>query len=311
MSPHGHLRGFLLTALGVTAFSLTFPATRLALGATEGQTGGFDPLVVGFGRTAIAIVFAAVAIWLSPFRVEGSRIPRGLQRPLLLVALGNGLGFGALTALALKTSTAAHGAVVVAGLPIATAIVSVIRQREHPSRSFWAASIAGTGVALVVTVAHSKGGITASDLLLLAAVGIGALGYAEGGRLAQKMPGMLVIAWSVVFAFPIALVVSLAALGTTENAPDGKAWLGLAYVSAVSMFLGFLPFYRGLADVGVTRGSQVQLIQPLLTIGWSALLLGEVVGWDSVLAAIVILLFVFATQRARIGHRPAVTRVVP
>lgn len=300
----GHARGLLLTTMGVTAFSFTFPATRLALGAAEGQSGGFDPLVVGFGRTAIAVVFAASAILLSPFRVDGSRLPRGLRRPLLLVSLGNGLGFGALTAIALKTSTAAHGAVVVAGLPIATAIISVLRHRERPSRSFWIASLGGTLVVLAVTIAHSNGGLSLSDLLLLVAVGIGALGYAEGGRLAKQMPGLLVISWSVIFAFPIAFVVSLIAVTSTENTPDAKAWIGLAYVSAVSMFLGFLPFYRGLADVGVTRGSQVQLIQPLLTIGWSALLLGEVVGWDSVLAAIVVLLFVFATQRARIHQQP-------
>jgi drug/metabolite transporter (DMT)-like permease len=296
--------------LGVLTFSLTFPATRLALGAVEGQTGGFDPIVVGFGRTAIAALLAFAAVRISAFRVEGKRLPRHLVRPLLLVSLGNGLGFGALTAFALKSSTASHGAIVIAGLPIATAIVSVLRNRERPSISFWLASLGGTTVVFIVTIAHSSGGVTASDLLLLAAVGLGALGYAEGGRLAKTMPGILVVSWSVIFAFPIALIATLIALGTTTNAPDLKAWIGLGYVSFFSLFLGFVPFYRGLAEVGVTRASQMQLMQPLLTLAWSAVLIGEVIGWGTVLAAVIVLSFVVTTQRARIGsHGGPLARV--
>lgn len=294
-------RGLALTFLGVMAFSFTFPATRWALGATPGQSGGFDPLVVGFGRTVIGALLAVVAIRVSRFRINGQRLPAHFRGPMLLVALGNGIGFGAFTALALKTTTASHGAIVVAALPIATAIFSAVRFRERPSSAFWAASIGGTIVVVIVTIAHSEGGLSAGDLLLLGAVGVGAIGYAEGASLARSMPGVMVASWSLIFAMPVALLVTLIALPNTENAPDGKAWLGLAYVSMISLFFGMLPFYRGLADVGVARASQVQLTQPLLTLGWSALLLGESIGWGTVLAAVVILLFVFATQRARIN----------
>jgi drug/metabolite transporter (DMT)-like permease len=53
------------------------------------------------------------------------------------------------------------------------------------------------------------------------------------------------------------------------------AWAGLAYVAAVSMFGGFVAWYRGLALGGVARVGQLRLVQPVLTLAWSAALLAE------------------------------------
>ena len=66
------------------------------------------------------------------------------------------------------------------------------------------------------------------------------------------------------------------------------------------MFLGFFAWYAGLARGGVARVGQIQLVQPLLTIGWSALLLSEHVGPGMLLAAAGTLACVLATQRARV-----------
>ena len=66
------------------------------------------------------------------------------------------------------------------------------------------------------------------------------------------------------------------------------AWLGFAYVSVVSMFLGFFAWYRGLALGGVARVGQVQLVQPVLTLSWGALLLRESVGLQTILASLLV-----------------------
>ena len=56
------------------------------------------------------------------------------------------------------------------------------------------------------------------------------------------------------------------------------AWWGLAYVALFSMWLGFVFWYRGLAQGGIAAVGQLQLLQPLLGLALAAWLLGEAVS---------------------------------
>lgn len=56
------------------------------------------------------------------------------------------------------------------------------------------------------------------------------------------------------------------------------AWLGFGYVSVFSMFLGFVFWYRGLAQGGIAAVGQLQLLQPFMGLGLAAALLGESVN---------------------------------
>ena len=71
------------------------------------------------------------------------------------------------------------------------------------------------------------------------------------------------------------------------------------YVSVFAMFLGFVFWYAGLAR-GIARVSQMQLLQPLLTLALSALLLGEHVGWLTALTALGVIASVAVTQVSRV-----------
>ncbi|MDQ6874502.1 MAG: DMT family transporter, partial [Actinomycetota bacterium] len=145
-----------------------------------------------------------------------------------------------------------------------------------------------------------------ADLLLLAAVVAAGVGYAEGGVLARTMPGWRVIAWALVLAAPLLVPVSAYALLTRPpRHPDAAAWLGLAYVALVSMFLGFVAWYRGLAEGGVARIGQLQLAQPVLTLGWAVLLLAEPVDPLTLVAALAVLAATAATQRDRVSVEPS------
>ncbi len=86
---------------------------------------------------------------------------------------------------------------------------------------------------------------------------------------------------------------------TTGVDASATAWLGFAYVCVISMFLAFFAWYAGLARGGVARIGQVQLAQPVLTLVWSALLLGESVGPATAATALLVLACVAITQRAR------------
>ena len=274
-------------SLGVAAFSFSLPATRLAL---HGLTPGF----VGLGRGVVGAVLAGMLLLiLRPPR------PRGRQW-LRLATTGAGVvvGFPVLTAAALQNVTAAHGAVVVGLLPAATAVFAVLRGGERPSAPFWAACAAGTGCVLLFAWTQDRGGISPWDGAALAAVVLGGLGYAEGGTLSRDLGGWQVICWALVLTAPLLVVpVAMALPGQVPVRPE--AWVGFAYLSVVSMLLGFFAWYRGLALGGVARIGQLQLAQPLLTLAWSALLLGEHVGVPTLLAALGVIGSVGVTQRTR------------
>ena len=284
----------LLGLLGVLGFSFTLPATRLAVD-------GLDPVFVGIGRAAVAALPAAVLLLLWRERAPDRRT---IAR-LALVALGVVFGFPLLSALALRELTAAHGAVIVGLMPAATAVTAVMLAGERPSRGFWAASAAGLVAVLAFAAAQGAGAPSSADLLVLGAVVLGAVGYAEGATLARDMGGSRVISWALVLSLPLTLPIGLAGALAGGVEGDADAWLGFAYVSLVSMFLAFFAWYAGLARGGVAKIGQVQLVQPLLTLGWAAALLGEHVGPGTLAAALAVVGSVVATQRARVGRAPA------
>ena len=258
--------GMLLGLVGVAMFSLTLPFTRMAVA-------GLDPAFVALGRAAVAALLAGA--WLLFKRA--ALPPRTALAPLAMVALGCVIGFPWLTSIALRTLPASHGAVLVGILPLATAAVSALRGNEKPSIGFWLTAIAGSAIVIGFALRQSGGTFHPADLLMLAAVGLGALGYAEGGRISKSLGGEQVISWALLLSAPVVLPLLLWLWPDSEQlaAAGPRAWLGFTYISVISMFIGFFFWYRGMARGGIARVGQVQLLQPFLTLGGAWLLLGE------------------------------------
>lgn len=266
--------GLMFGFLGVVSFSLTLPATRVAV--TE-----LDPIWVGLGRGVVAAGLAAIALY-----VTRQPLPNPKQlRSLAIVSAGVVLGFPLLSAWAMQRLPAAHGAVVLGLLPLATAIAGVWRAGDRPSKGFWLASLVGSTAVVGFGIASGAGHLQPADLALLAAVAAAAVGYAEGGRLAHSLGSWQVISWALVLAAPLELGPLLLSTLQHEVSASPLAWLGFAYASLISQFLGFFAWYHGLALGGVARVGQVQLLQPFLTILASALLLGEQVTVLTLVAA--------------------------
>ncbi|MQA61012.1 MAG: EamA family transporter [Actinophytocola sp.] len=294
--------GVLLGVIGVVGFSFSLPATRLAVA-------GLDPWFVSFGRAVGAGLLAIGYLLL----IGAARPSPSQLRRLGAVVLGIVIGFPTFTSLALVTETSAHGAVVIACLPMATAVWAVVRAGERPRAGFWLASSLGmvTVLGFIAATGGLSGGLNNADLFLLAAVVLCGLGYAEGGALSREIGGPQTVCWALVLALPLTVpVTALVAAQTGFSGVSGSAWLGFAYVTTVSMFLGFFAWYAGLARGGVARVGQVQLMQPLLTLGWSVLLLGEHVGPMTLVAAVAVVACVVWTQRARVQAAPSVREEV-
>jgi drug/metabolite transporter (DMT)-like permease len=276
----------------VLAFSMSLPMTRLAVQQ-------LDPWFVAFGRAVGAAALAAAYLRVS----RAPRPSRKQWRRLAVVALGVVAGFPLFTSLALTSETSAHGAVVIALLPATTAVLAVIRAGERPPRLFWIASGSGLVAVLAFLVLSGtvRGSLAVTDLYLLTAVGLCGLGYAEGGVLARELGGARTICWALIIALPVTVPLTLAAAVARPPHAGPAGWAAFGYLTVVSMFLGFFAWYAGLARGGIARVGQIQLAQPVLTLLWSALLLGERVSLSSIGAAVVVVAFVVLTQRSRAG----------
>ena len=285
-------RGYAYAATGVLVFSFTLPMVKLALHS-------FNPWTITFVRMAIAGATALIVVTLRKVTWPD----KALWHTIFITGFGISFGFPVLSTLALQRTTSAHGAVIIAGLPLATAALAVWRHHERPRPVFWVGATVGVAALSLYAWHHggSAGGDFFADLLLVGAVLASAMGYSEGAHLTRVMPGWQVVSWCVIFYLPIS---APAAIATYYGSRAGytiepTALAGLLFISFGSMYLGFFAWYRGLAELGVAHGGQVQLAQPLLTIAWSAMLLGEHISTDALVTAAVVLACVVVTQRGR------------
>ncbi len=283
---------------GVVAFSFTVPLTRVALG-------GLDPLFIGAGRAVVAAALAAGALALTR-----QALPRGRQwLRLAIVAGGVVAGFPLLTSYALSEVPASHGAVVIAMLPAATAVIAVLRTGERPVRAFWA--FAALGALAAVGFAALQGGtgghLQRADVLLALGVVACAIGYAEGGVISRELGSWQTISWALVLAAPVMLALTGASVATHPPAATATQWLCFAYLACISMFLGFFAWYRGLAIGPMAQVSQVQLAQPVLSITWAGLLLGEQITWLTVVGGLAVVACAAGASSARASSSRART----
>lgn len=280
------LAGLVFGGLGVVLFSGTFPATKFALR-------DLSPWFISFGRAAVAAVLAGIVL-----AVLRSRPPLGADVAKLIVsALCVVVATPVLIALSLQRTPASHVAVVFALLPAVTAAFGVLRGGERPGILFWAAALAGVVIVTAFELGQSHGRLSPADAYVLLAVIVCAAGYAEGAVVARSIGGLETICWSLVATLPLTLPGAL--VTAPHHPPSSDALLGFLYVSIFAMFLGFVFWYAGLAR-GIARVSQMQLLQPLLTLALSALLLAEHIGWVTALAALGVIASVAVTQLSRV-----------
>lgn len=283
---NGWINGF----IGMLIFSGSLPATRAAVR-------DFDPLFLTAARAVIAALLSIALLGLLRARRPALRDLPSLG----VVAGGAVVGFPLLTALALRHISAAHSIVFIGLLPLSTAAFAVLRAGERPRPAFWL--FAGLGSSLVVGFAVATGLSAAplGDLLMLAAITVCGLGYAEGAKLARRLGGWQVISWALVLSLPFMAVLLLAAPPPHWAAIAIPAWIGLAYVCVFSMLIGFIFWYRGLAQGGIAAVGQLQLLQPFFGLALAATLLGEQVSRAMVAVTLAVVACVMCAKRGAAG----------
>jgi len=289
----GLSRGWASGFAGMLIFSGSMPATRIAVS-------GFDPVFLTALRGSVA-----GALGLALLLVLRERRPaRGDLASLAAVAAGVVIGFPLLSALALERVDAARSLVFLGLLPLVTAIFGVIRAGERPHPVFWVFSV--LGASLVGGFALSRGGNAdlVADGMLMAGLILCGMAYAEGARLSRHLGGWQVISWALVLALPLMLAVSLVTAPPDIDGITLPVWLGVGYVSVFSMLIGFIFWYRGLAQGGIAAVSQLQLLMPFFGLALAALLLHETVtGAMIATAAGIVLCVAGAKHFSRPGPR--------
>lgn len=300
MTQHQINRGLWLGLLGIVIFSVTLPMTRLAAGTPEAPQ--MSGVFIALGRAVVAAALSAVFLLVT-------RAPLPQRRdwvPLAITAGGVVFGFPLFTSIAMRYVEAMHASVIVGVLPLATAAVGALLHRQRPSVGFWLC--AALGSALVVVFAMLRSGsanglsIHFADLLLLAAMGCAAVGYGYGARLSQHMQAEHVICWALLISLPLTL--PLALLSWPAAPIRASAWAGFAYLGVFSMWLGFFAWYRGLALGGTVRVSQVQLVQPFLSMLIAVPLLGESLDAVTVGFGLAVIATVFLGKKMPV-HQPS------
>jgi len=272
--------------LGVIIFSGSLPATRVAVG-------GFTPLFLTAARAVIAAALAAALLAL----LRQSWPARRDLPSLAIVALGVVAGFPLLTALALQHITSAQSIVFIGLLPLATALFGVLRGRERPRPAFWLFSTAGSLTVAGFALWQGGGASLTGDLLMILAILLCGLGYAEGAALSRRLGGWQVISWALVLALPAMVAAALATMPDDWTGVAMPAWIGLGYVSVFSMLVGFVFWYRGLALGGIAGVGQLQLLQPAFGLLLAGLLLREPVAWTMIAATGLVVLCVAGAKR--------------
>lgn len=288
--------GLLLGLVGVICFSLTLPATSIAVEY-------FGTTVVGLGRTVVAAILVAVVLI-----VRKEKLPSPSQfKSLLIVAVGAVLGFPLLTSWAMESLPVSHGAVEVALLPLATAGFAMFRAGEIPSIKFWVSSIIGSLAVIMYALHLGFGQLQVADLALLAAVIILGLSYAEGGKLAKELGSWQVIAWAIMIGAPF-FIIPVGLNLTTEmlHAPI-QAWVSLIYLAVVSQFLAYVAWYSGMAMGGIARVSQIQYLQPFLMIVFATVFLDESITFFTIVTAVIVVFSVILGKNAPVTKKVAVS----
>ncbi|WP_088347411.1 MULTISPECIES: DMT family transporter [Rhodomicrobium] len=287
------LSGLLSGLVGVVAFGLTLPMTHIALA-------GFDRYFVGIGRAILAALLAAVVLIVTRQKLP----PRKYWRGLAIVSGCVAFGFPIFATAAMEYASSAHGAVILAILPLATAMAGAVMAGERPSLGFWLAGVAGSLLVLAFAIIEAHGfTLEHADLLLVGSVIFAAIGYAQSGILTRDLGGWQVISWALVFGLPGLILCTWLLTGPINWHAPLSAWLAFLYVALVSQYIGFFFWNRGLALAGVAKTGQLQLLQPFVTLAGSMALLGEDVGLRHAGFALAVVAIVTIGRRLRV-ERP-------
>ena len=289
------LRGYFFALTAVIGFGATF--IGVALGNES-----FDPITMSFGRVIPGAILAVFALKSAK---QPLLPPREAFPAIFGVTAGIVIGFPLLSTLALQNIHPADAGVMVAVSPIVTSIAAIFIGHKKPRKLFWLAAALGSLSA--ATLAYLRGGsefgggIFWGYILMATAMVLASLGHLTGNYLAGKYKSFHVLCWAVIISIPIQLPGAIInwTINPITTMPTASAVFGFLYVSLFSIIIGNYMLNHGFYLIGLVKGSQLQLIQPIVTMILAIVVLHQTVAPITWIAAFAILASVAWSQRLR------------
>ena len=183
-----------------------------------------------------------------------------------------------------------------ATVPIFTAMVGFLYFRQRLSQLGFAGLVVGLlGVAILMSESRAESGIT-SDLAIPAALFASILYGIAINLAAHKLQGVsgITITTGSLF-FSSAILLPLAIRSRPEVIPEGVIWLSVLSLGIVCTGVGYVLFYRLIAEIGSQRAITTTYLIPLFSIFWGSLFLGETLTVAMFLGGVTVLLGVALT----------------
>jgi drug/metabolite transporter (DMT)-like permease len=268
--------------------------------ANKVAVAAIDPATAGLLRSGIAGVIAAILAFA--LRLPW---PRERRRQWLLAfsGLANFAAWPLLLSVGLAFTTANHAALIIAMIPLFTGLIASALDRTWPPAAWWIGmSIAAVGTVVLIAVRGGgvESGSVSGDLIILAGVIACAGGYVAAGKLSPVLGTWATTFWGLGTA-SVVLVPAVALLWhrTDWAAVSSLDWLAIAYLALISSLIGYIGWFWALGRGGITRISAWQLAQPVLSLLFAVLLLGEVITWQALVAGAAIIAGTALTQLRR------------
>jgi drug/metabolite transporter (DMT)-like permease len=292
-------KGFIYGFFGILIFSITPVATKIALGPNNSQ---LSAEFITFGRSTLAGFLS-----LSYLLTFKKKIPK--KKDLLnfsTIAFCLSVVFPLTLSFGLTYSTSIHAGVILAFLPLATAIFASFYFKQKASKSFWLCAFFGSIIVVIYILLHNENSniifeISHYDILFCIAVIAAAVGYNFGAKLTKVMTAPEVISWALVLAMPVHFGLAIYYFPKIEI--NIISWLGFLYVAIFSQWIGFFAWYKGLDLGGAVRVSQIQLLMPFFTFAFSIYLLGETLDFVTIIFSIAIILLIYLSRKMAITKK--------
>ena len=292
-------KGFIFGFIGIIIFSITPVATKIALGNSNSQ---LSPEFITFGRSALAGILSL--LYLLFFRKKIPKLKYLFN--FSIIALCITVVFPLTLSLGLIYSTSIHAGVILAFLPLATAVFASFYFKHKASLGFWLCAFIGCILIVIYILIHShdenkKLELSYSDILFCIAVIVAAIGYNFGAKLTKIMVSADVISWALVLALPFHFGLAIYYFPKIEI--NIISWLAFLYVAIFSQWIGFFAWYKGLDLGGAVRVSQIQLLMPFFTFAFSIYLLGETLDFLTIIFSIAIILLIYISRKMAITKK--------
>jgi drug/metabolite transporter (DMT)-like permease len=289
-------KGFIFGFFGILIFSLTPPATKIALGFNNNA---LTPEFITFGRSALAGTLSLMYLFFSKKKIPNAKYFFNI----LIIAISLTVGFPLFLSLGLAHSTSTHAAVILTLMPLLTAVFASFYFKQKASLGFWICAIIGCVVVIIYTLIRGRtdGGIlqlSYADILFFISVIAGAVGYVFGAKLTKIMGSVDVISWALTFALPFHFILAIYYFPTKEIAMI--SWVGFLYAALFSQWIGFFAWYKGLDLGGAVRVSQIQLLMPFLTFIFSIILLKEILDFFTIFFSITVIVIIYISKKTNV-----------